>query len=78
MQIPDTATPPDSLAVVSCAVVFALLDALIEKDILSRTEIQNVLQTAAAGVAARAQLPYGVKAHELMGSLRQHFADRQV
>ncbi|MEI9916841.1 MAG: hypothetical protein WDN29_14775 [Methylovirgula sp.] len=46
-------TSEKSLAVVSSAVMFALLEALEQKGVLERSEIQGVLKTAKNCVNAR-------------------------
>jgi hypothetical protein len=74
MPILDPITPPESLSVVSSAVLFALLDKILERHILSRAEIQEVLQTAGCAIGARAQSPSGPKALDLMATLTRHFA----
>ncbi len=68
-------TSETSLAIVSSAVLFALLDALLDKGVLERHEIQGVLKTAKLGVCERAKCFHGPEAAELMRSLCRHFAD---
>lgn len=74
MPIPSNPlTSEKTLAVVSSAVLFALLDRLAEKGVLERTEIQDVLRTAKNCVNARYNSFYGPEAISLMKSLCQHF-----
>jgi hypothetical protein len=74
MPIPSPTISKDSLAVVSSAVLFALLDTFIAKGILERGEIQEVLKNAKLCVGARATTFYGPEASELMNALCKHFA----
>jgi hypothetical protein len=63
------------LAIVSSAVLFALLDELVDKGVLERQEIRSVLKTAKSGVCERSKCFHGPEAAELMKSLCRHFAD---
>jgi hypothetical protein len=75
MSIPSSPlTSERTLAVVSSAVLFALLDALVDKGVLERSEIQGVLKTAKNCVNARYNSFCGPEAINLMKSLCQHFS----
>lgn len=67
-------TSADSLAIVSSAVLFALLDTILDKGILDRSEIQGVLYDAKIGISARVQFESGTETADLMTSLVNHFA----
>ena len=66
-------TSEKSLAVVSSAVLFALLEALEQKGVLERSEIQGVLKTAKNCVNARYNSFCGPEAMTLMKSLCDRF-----
>ena len=75
MPIPSSPLVSEkSLAVVSSAVLFALLEALVDKDIFERGEIQEILKTAKNCVNARYSSFCGPEAINLMKSLCQHFS----
>ncbi len=79
MPIPTSPlTSENSLAVVSSAVLFALLDALVAKGVLDRPEVQGVLKTAKGCVNARTRSFCGPEAAELMSSLCKHFSSPQM
>jgi hypothetical protein len=67
-------TSEKSLAVVSSAILFALLEALEEKGVLERGEIQGVLKTAKNCVNARYNSFCGPEAMTLMKSLCERFS----
>ncbi len=67
-------TSEKSLAVVSSAVMFALLEALEQKGVLERSEIQGVLKTAKNCVNARYNSFCGPEAMTLMKSLCDRFS----
>jgi hypothetical protein len=74
MSIPSSPlTSERTLAVVSSAVLFSLLDALVEKGVFERSEIQGVLKSAKNCVNARYNSFCGPEAINLMKSLCQHF-----
>ncbi len=70
----STLTAEKSLAVVSSAVLFALLEALEEKGVLERGEIHGVLKTAKNCVNARYNSFCGPEAMTLMKSLCERFS----
>lgn len=78
MPVLDPVTPAESLTIASTAVLFALLDALIEKGVFTKDEMRNILTAANRGVGARAQGIGGMGAMQLMGRLLVHFSERQV
>lgn len=67
-------TSEKSLAVVSSAILFALLETLAEKGVLERSEIQGVLKTAKNCVNARYNSFCGPEAMMLMKSLCERFS----
>jgi hypothetical protein len=67
-------TSEKSLAVVSSAILFALLEKLAEKGVLERSEIQDVLKTAKNCVNARYNSFCGPEAINLMKSLCERFS----
>lgn len=75
MPIPSSPLVSEkSLAVVSSAILFALLDAMAEKGVLERHEIQGVLKTAKSCVNARYSSFYGPEAINLMKTLCERFS----
>lgn len=66
-------TSEKSLAVVSSAILFALLETLADKGVLERSEIQGVLKTAKNCVNARYNSFCGPEAMMLMKSLCERF-----
>jgi hypothetical protein len=67
-------TSEKSLAVVSSAILFALLETLAEKGVLERSEIQGVLKTAKNCVNARYNSFCGPEAIALIKSLCERFS----
>ncbi len=75
MSIPSSPlTSEKSLAVVSSAILSALLETLAEKGVLERSEIRDVLKTAKNCVNARYSSFYGPEAISLMKSLCERFS----
>lgn len=76
MPVIDPITSSNGLAIASSAVLFALLDSILAKNVLDRSEIESTLKTAMIGVGARAQSVEGAEALKVMQTLWDHFAQR--
>jgi hypothetical protein len=65
---------PEGVSVASGAILLALLDALIAKGLMSKSEIREVVSKATLGINARIQGPGGVDAAKILGELMRNFA----
>ncbi len=76
MQAIDPKISQEALSLASCAIVFALLDALRDSHVLDSGTIQNnIIRTAMAGLGTRVQSSEaGAEASRLLEELMRRFA----
>lgn len=78
MPVFDPQTSPNALAIAAGAIVSALLDVLVQKEVLSIPEVRSALQTAMQGAGSRSQSPDGFAASQFIAALMRHFSERKV
>jgi hypothetical protein len=76
MPVLDPKTSSGGFAIASSAAMFALLDSVLAKGVLDRTEIQSVIKTAMLGVGGRVQFASleSTEAREVLQSLWDRFS----
>jgi len=78
MPVLDPKTSPQALAIATGAIVSALLDVLVQKDLLTIPEVRVALDTAMKGAGLRIQSPEGAEASQFIAALLRHFSERSV
>jgi hypothetical protein len=78
MPLLDPLTPPHSITVADSAILMALLDALVAKDVFDKHEIQNIVMAAMRLVAARWKSAEGSRAMDVLGTLWGRFSDLPI
>jgi hypothetical protein len=76
MQAVDPKISPEALSVASSAVLFALLEALGDCNVLDQGTIHAVVKTAMMGIGPRVQTPVGAEAGRLLEDLARRFPQR--
>jgi hypothetical protein len=74
-MILDQATRPDNIAVATGLILGALCDALIAKNVLTTSEVRDVMVTAMKGVGARPSNEAAGVA-EIIGAFSRHYGVR--
>lgn len=73
MPLLDTNAPPQSLAIANSALLMALLDSLVAKGQLSKSEAQEIVRRAAELVRVRCHTAEGSRARDLLDGLWTRF-----
>jgi hypothetical protein len=74
-MILDQAARPDSIAVATGLILSALCDALIAKNVMTASEIRDVMVTAMKGVGARPSNETAAVA-DIIGAFSRHYGVR--
>ena len=74
-MIVDQSAKPESIAVASGLILAALLDALIAKNIMTASEVREVMVSAMKGVGARPSSE-GAGVAEIIGAFTRHYGVR--
>lgn len=73
MPLLDPLSPPNSLTIADSAVIMALLDSLIAKNILDKAEVQDLVKAAMALVGTRGRSVEGAQAINVLHTLWGRF-----
>lgn len=76
MPVLNPTVPMEALPTVTAAILFSLLDALVEKGLFTKGEVWKLIHTANNGVAARMGAPGTMASLQLMSQLMVHFSER--
>jgi hypothetical protein len=75
MPLLDPVTPPHGLAIASSAIIIALLEAIVAKGILDKSEVQNLLRSAMTLVSSRGRSREGTNALNALDRLWDRFCE---
>jgi hypothetical protein len=73
----DPRRDPLGIAIASGAIVSELLDLLVQRQILSTSDVRGVLENAARGISLRVKLAGGFEASQFIDELRRHFPEHK-
>lgn len=71
----DPRRDPLGIAIASGAIVSELLDLLVQKQILSISDVRGVLINATKGISLRVKLAGGFEASQFIDELQRHFPE---